>query len=108
MRTRPRRNGTFLGSPPPMKKWHLSAQAPHLSQISINSLKERYFLSRSPLVSRNISFQFSGIFQSSSVGFQSLALGKSTYFKLLAFAPQQKMPGLISVLVSIHPFEGGV
>ncbi len=60
----------FLGSPPPMKKWHLSAQAPQRTQMSMNTLKERYFSRRSRNPSVMISFQFSGNCQSSSVGDQ--------------------------------------
>ena len=36
------RTGIFFGSPEPMKKWHLSAQAPHLTQISRKSRYDRY------------------------------------------------------------------
>ncbi len=38
----------FLWSPPPMKKWHLSAQAPHRTQMSMNTLNERYIFQALP------------------------------------------------------------
>ena len=34
----------FFGSPEPMKKWHLSAQAPQRTQMSMKSCSERYLL----------------------------------------------------------------
>src|SRR3972149_689062 len=36
----------FFGSPPPMKKWHLSAQAPQRTQGSMKSRKGGYFFRR--------------------------------------------------------------
>jgi hypothetical protein len=73
----------FLGSPVPMKKWHLSAQAPQRTQMSMNTLKDRNFSSRSRNPSKTISFQFSGSFQSSSSGFQARALGRPSVSTLL-------------------------
>src|SRR4030043_1648546 len=102
------RTGMFLGSPPPIKKWHLSAQAPHLTQMSKKSWKERYLLSLSFNPSRNISFQFSGNFQSSSATDHALTFGKSTVLRLFSFAPQQNIPFFNSVGVSIHDVLGGL
>ena len=60
------RTGIFFGSPPPIKKWHLSAQAPHRTQMSRKSRNERYLSTRSLSPSMNISCQLSGSCQSSS------------------------------------------
>ena len=76
----------FLGSPEPMKKWHLSAQAPQRTQMSMKTWNERYFSSRSRMPSRMICFQFSGSCQSSSVGDHSRGLGKPMYFEVLGRA----------------------
>src|SRR5208283_1373738 len=97
----------FLGSPEPIKKWHLSAQAPHRTHISIKRLKDRYFFSRDCIPSRTVFSQFAGSFQSSSEGFHSLALGNSTVLRSLAFAGWQYICSLISTGVSIQSFWGG-
>jgi hypothetical protein len=79
--------GMFLGSPVPMKKWHLSEQAPQRTQMSIKIFTERNFSSRSLNPSYKISCQFSGSCQSSSRGFHWRALGNprvSTLFGLEA------------------------
>ena len=69
----------FFGSPEPMKKWHLSAQAPQRTQMSMNTWKERNFSSRSRIPSRMISFQFGGSFQSASCARHSRGKGKPRY-----------------------------
>ena len=75
----------FFGSPVPRKKWHLSAQAPQRTQMSMKTLKERKRSKRSLNPSCRICCQFSGSFQSSSVGFQGRALGSPRMFTLLGF-----------------------
>src|SRR4030066_920474 len=102
------RTGIFFGSPPPIKKWHLSAQAPHLTQMSKKSWKERYLLSLSFKPSRNISFQFSGSFQSSSATDHALTFGMPVALRLFSFAPQQHIPFFITVGVSIQDVLGGL
>src|SRR6266545_5211039 len=83
----------FFGSPPPMKKWHLSAHAPQRTQTSMNTLKERYLSRRSRIPSMMISFQFEGSFQSGSVGDHSRAFGKPMYWRFFGLAGQMKLPG---------------
>ena len=99
--------GMFLGSPVPMKKWHLSAQAPQRTQMSMKSLNDRYFSSRSAIPFRRISFQSAGSFQSASMGLQSRGFGKLRISRLFGFAPWQNMPSLIATGVSIHSVFGG-
>jgi hypothetical protein len=65
----------FFGSPEPMKKWHLSAQAPQRTQQSRNTRRLRYLDRRSLMPSWMIWRQLSGSFQSSSVGDHSRGLG---------------------------------
>ena len=96
----------FLGSPVPMKKWHLSAQAPQRTQMSMNSRKDRYFSRRSASPSRRICFQFSGSFQSTSAGRQSRGFGKPTISRLFGFEPWQNMPSLNTTGVSIQSVLG--
>ena len=74
----------FLGSPEPMKKWHLSAQAPQRTQVSMKTRSERYFPSRSLKPSWMICCQLSGNFQSSSVGDHSRGLAKFMYSMLFS------------------------
>src|SRR5574340_1022119 len=96
----------FFGSPVPMKKWHLSAQAPQRTQMSMKSRKDRYFLRRSAIPSMMISFQFSGSFQSASAGLHSRGLGNPTISRLFGLEPWQNMPGLNSTGVSIQSVAG--
>ncbi len=74
----------FLGSPLPRKKWHLSAQAPHRTQVSMKSLKERKRVRRSAIPSRIVFFQPSGSFQSWSSTAHSRALGRSSTLRFFA------------------------
>ncbi len=74
----------FFGSPEPRKKWHLSAQAPQRTQVSMKTWSERYLPRRSLKPFWMISFQFSGSFQSASVGDHSRGLGKPMYLRFFA------------------------
>ena len=73
----------FLGSPPPMKKWHLSAQAPQRTQVSMKIWNDRYLPSSSLNFLWMISCQFSGSCQSSSAGDHSRGLGMPRYSRFL-------------------------
>ncbi len=77
-----RSTGMFFGSPPPMKKWHLSAQAPQRTHTSMKILSERYFLSFSRNFSMTMRCQSGGSFQSSSMGFHSRGLGMPRYLRM--------------------------
>ncbi len=76
----------FLGSPEPMKKWHLSAHAPQRTQMSMKTLSERYFSRRSLKPSWMICCQFSGSFQSASVGDHSRGFDMPMYSMFFAAA----------------------
>jgi hypothetical protein len=96
----------FLGSPVPRKKWHLSAQVPQRTQISIKTLKERNLSSLSFRVLYMMSSQFSGKCQSSSAGFQVWGWGIPRPVIVSSLAGKQKEPGLKTGLVSIHEAVG--
>ena len=86
-----------------MKKWHLSAQAPHLTQISIKSLRVRNLSRRSPNASMTILFQSLGSFQSSSMTDHPLGFGKSTTLRRAGSQAKQCILGWMSTGVLIHP-----
>jgi hypothetical protein len=96
----------FLGSPVPMKKWHLSAQAPQRTQMSMKTLMERNRSRRSLKPSWMICCQFSGSFQSSSSGFQGRALGSPSVFDAFGVGGIAVHP-LADVDRHIHPVGGG-
>ena len=64
-----------FGSPVPKKNWHLSAQAPHLTQISKKRRTERYLSRTSAIFFSMTSFQFS-----------TRSLGRSIFTISFAFA----------------------
>ncbi len=88
-----RSTGMFLGSPPPMKKWHLSAQAPQRTQMSMNSLSERYLSRRSRKPLTTISFQLGGSCQSASEGFQVRGLPNTPGTSCIRYSTLSSLAG---------------